>query len=148
MKNQKSQSGTSVVVSGEQGDKLLAGLQLPGHLGKIVGHVAVTRETLQQEDGVPIAVRIQSKIVKGEDREDAKEGDMRPPDLCNVLNLETGEEQVLIVNVKLKSGLRRGYPDDTYVGRSFALVSIKVPFKGNKTVRDYMVKELLFEPAT
>ena len=91
----------------------------------------VTRTLLQQENETPFYIEIQSSIrlstippeyskFKNKDT-----GEATLPDVCDVLNLETGELQVLIVNTVLGSELQRNYPDDGYVGRSFGVLRTK-----------------------
>lgn len=45
-----------------------------------------------------------------------------PATLMSVLNLETGEEGLVIANHVIASTLRESYPNDTYVGHYFAIV--------------------------
>jgi len=91
----------------------------------------VTRSVLRQETDVPFYVEIQSSIrPSGIDPEYSKfkdkvTGEANLPDVCDVLNLATGELQVLIVNTVLGSELNRNYPDDAYVGRSFGALRTK-----------------------
>lgn len=98
----------------------------------------VTRSVLQQADGVPFYVEIQSASRVAMP---VKESKMEPPDLCDVLNLETGELQVLILNKVLKSELLRAFPDDSYVGKKFAIVRAKAKDE-DKRYKTYRILEL------
>ena len=83
----------------------------------------VTRTVLVQEDQVPIYVHFQSA---------ARDGDLvsdkrikTPPRLADIINLETGELQILIMNAVLESELSRAFPGEAYVGKSFAILPHK-----------------------
>lgn len=84
----------------------------------------VTRTVLRQDDGKPFYVLIESAADISDMPEEAKakkKDDMAPARVCNVVNLETGEPQVLIMNTVLESELDRAYPNGDYVGRSYAI---------------------------
>lgn len=57
-----------------------------------------------------------------------------PATVAHALDMETGEEGVLICSAMLRSQLQREYPGDGYVGRGFELVSTKVPDKAYNVV--------------
>lgn len=86
----------------------------------------VTRTVLTQEDEIPFYVEFQSCIgVSRMDPDNSKfrdkEGVGVLPDVANVLNLETGECQVLICNAVLSSEIQAAYPEHGYVGRCFGI---------------------------
>lgn len=83
----------------------------------------VTRTVLQQKDGVPFAVTIQTEIYQGQELGQGRGGapKMQPARLIEVLNLESGELQLLIANTVLEGELIRAYPELGYVGKSFLI---------------------------
>lgn len=105
---------------------------------------AVTRPVLRQIDNVPCAVRILTHIYKGQEIKKKRAGgtSMAPANLCSVINMETGEEMTLIANSVLQSELDRACPNQSYVGRYFALVSVKETTKdGARSLRRYDIME-------
>lgn len=80
---------------------------------------SVTRMILKPEPNKPFYVEFQGAVTVGEKiKDDGKE----PPHLANVLNLETGEESVIILGAVFLSELTKAYPDDAYVGKQFMVV--------------------------
>lgn len=118
----------------------------------------VTRSVLQQKDDVPVHVKIEAPIRRALERAGRKPKDPNsapPPAVVDVINLETGELQVLVCGAMLESALTEKYepaPVDRdgvivgvpgYVGRSFALVSRLVNMPGStKRMRDYQIIEI------
>ena len=104
-------------------------LVLPG--GQFRVKSQVSRTVLRQESEVPFYVEFQSPIaMSGMDPDNSKYKDPKTgggvlPDVADVMNLETGEYQVLIINAVLGSELRRNYPDHAYIGRLFGIVQTK-----------------------
>lgn len=91
----------------------------------------VTRTVLRQETDTPFYVQIESPIhlstmdPENSKFKDAKTGEGAIPEVFDVINLETGEYQVVIANTVLASELRRAYPDDGYVGRKFGIMQTR-----------------------
>lgn len=125
---------------------------------KIKETITVTRPVLSQigRDGVPFAITAEGPIVKAQryvrtDSDgnplapDPNQPEMPPPDLMNVIDLSDGVEKILVVNAMLASALRRNYPNDTYVGKSFGIVGMRKPHKGGWSIRDYFIRELILE---
>ena len=86
----------------------------------------VTRTVLRQADDTPFYIEFQSRIAPSKmDAEHSKykgkDGEGVVPEVADVMNLETGELQVLIVNTVLGSELKKAYPEDGYVGRLFGV---------------------------
>lgn len=54
---------------------------------------------------------------------------MDPATVADVIDLQTGEAGVLICATVLQKEIRDAYPDDSYVGRGFAITVTKVPEK-------------------
>jgi len=127
----------------------LLGVKLGG--GLVIKDVkTVTRPILSQTGDAPIYVRIESAIHKSQIEGRRKKGEekpaMEPANVCNVLNLMTGEEQQIIVNAALESGLTDSYKNDSYIGLCFAIASRLRPHDGGKKqIREYMVKEIVVE---
>lgn len=88
----------------------------------------LTRPLLKFEEGKPRYVKIDAKMYIGKDmkvRESDKDKPKKEPAmLANVINLETGEEAQIIVSAVVKSVLEEEYPNDTYVGRGFAITKL------------------------
>jgi hypothetical protein len=106
----------------------------------------VTRSVLTQVDGEPVAITITSEIVQAaEPRGERKETDpeRKPPKICQVTNLLTGELQIFICNYVFEAEITEKYPDLSYVGRSFAVESKLLPRKGKQSqLRIYNIAEL------
>lgn len=83
----------------------------------------VTRAVIPQLDNVPIFVTITGAIFKGEKILTGKSKDMDPADLAPVINIGSANQElgVIIVGAVLKGELERGFPDESYVGRSFGI---------------------------
>ena len=80
---------------------------------------AVTRPLLKMENNKPYHVRFDSEFFVGKTiKDDAKK---QPPTMVHVTNLDTGEEQDLIVPVVLKGTIDEHYPDNKYVGKMFEI---------------------------
>lgn len=101
----------------------------------------VTLPVLRQRDGAPIAVQFNSKIVQGTKLE-GDTSERQPPKLATVIDLKTGELCTLICNAAMVSALERMYPKAEYVGKQFAMVSMKRPHKGERTIREYSIREI------
>ena len=116
----------------------------------------VTRTVLRQIEDTPFYVTFESAAAQSNIQTAAKGAgvQMAPARVCDVINLETGELQILIMNRVLESELERetggaveagkdpetGEPVFTgmkggYVGRSYAIVQTMVQREGKK--KDY-----------
>lgn len=106
----------------------------------------VTRTVLAQEDNIPFYVTFQTAAIEAEvlvnnaGRKAAN--DMGPPRICNVENLENGAQQTLIMNAVLEAELDRNYPDQSYVGRSFA-IRRQAHHKDDKRYKTYQIAEII-----
>ena len=65
---------------------------------------------------------------------------MEPAHLAPVINLETGEENLLIVAAVVKGNFDEHYPKNAYVGKAFELV--KLGKREGKRYFDYSIKEI------
>jgi len=82
------------------------------------------------QNGTPVYVKIMSPI----------EIAMESSERMVVTNLESGEEQYIIVNTKLGNSLRSGYSDDGYVGRCFLIKKFKPQY--GKNYAEFEVSEI------
>jgi hypothetical protein len=110
----------------------------------------VTRSVLQQKDGEVFYVTIEAPAYQGQEiTMDGRSGKpkMAPARLCEVVNLSTGELQLLIMNTVLESELARAYPpsveggDPTYSGHSFAILRAH-PAEADKRYKTYKILEI------
>jgi hypothetical protein len=99
----------------------------------------ITRTVLQQVDGVPFCVEFES-VAKEQPPVQNPKWDS-PFVACDVVNLETGELNLLCMNKVLFSELDRAFPDGGYVGRKFAIVRAKAK-DTDKRYRTYRILEL------
>lgn len=90
----------------------------------------------------PIYVKITGPIFLGKETKAASDSKkMEPAHLCNVINLETGEEQQIIVAKVLHSVLDEEYPEQSYIGKCFELT--KGAKGSGKSYNPYSVVELV-----
>ena len=91
----------------------------------------------------PVHVRILDKMFVGKAQTpsaDSKQKAMEPATLVNVVNLDTGEANQLILGAALQGTLIDNYPKDGYVGLAFRIVKHdKAPGKKYNT---YTVEEI------
>lgn len=99
----------------------------------------VTRTVLRQENGRPFFVTFESGTYEAPPLDGPSK--YAPPMISEVVNLETGECQILIMNTVLLRELDRHYPAGAYVGRSFAIVGYTHP-DPEKRYRIYSVREI------
>lgn len=59
--------------------------------------------TLKLEVGVPVYIKVISKIRQGKEIANSAKEKVKPADICDVINLETGEEMQLVVAAIVKS---------------------------------------------
>lgn len=123
----------------------------------------VTLPLLKIEDDKQYAVTIETPFKKGEaaparkikeEYTDPETGEVKvreamskvqePPVLCQVTNLMTGERAQMIAGAVFHSEITKQYPDDSYVGRSFAFTVQKASGKRYKVP---MISEVEVERA-
>lgn len=91
---------------------------------------AVTLPVLKLAASVQRFVYFDGPMHVGKDTGQVMNGKkMEPATVANVTDMETGEQGVLICATVMAGELRNAYPDDSYVGKGFALTLIKVPEK-------------------
>jgi hypothetical protein len=109
----------------------------------------LTRSVLKHALGVTHYVRIEGPMFTGKTiklrRGAAAETPREPATLINVVNLETGEQAQMIVNAVVKSVLTEEYPNDTYVGKCFAIA--KQARQPGKQYDPFKIEEIE-DPAT
>jgi len=106
----------------------------------------VTLPQLKQVEGQIVHIRITSPIYvskvvakAGAKKADANSSD-KPADLVNVVNLITGQACTYIVGAAVKGNLEEQYPDESYVGKSFAIN--KLPAPAGKRYKTYEILEI------
>lgn len=117
---------------------------LPGGDFEVAAHV--TRSVLPQIPDEPFYIEFQTPFVASKMNpefskyRDKKTGEPSLPDVAEVVNLATGEYQILIGNTVLQSEITKAYPDETYVGRCFAVLQTKSEI--DKRYRVYKIVEI------
>jgi hypothetical protein len=122
---------------------------------EIVGHVTLPHIKLNF-DGSANFIKIVGPIEPGKELEavrqrKAKEGSpaetMNPPDLCEIIELRSGQLGNMIVNAVIKSNLEEKYPEQGYVGRSFKISQISTVSKGSRSYRTFEILEIKLKVA-
>lgn len=117
---------------------------LPGGDFEVAAHV--TRSVLQQIPEQPFYVEFQSAFMASKMNpeyskyRDKKTGEPSLPDVAEIVNLQTGEYQILIGNTVMQSEITKAYPDEGYVGRCFAILQTKSEI--DKRYRVYKIVEI------
>ena len=102
---------------------------------------AVTRPTLSLEVGKPVYVQITKPLYVGKEiKGSEKKADTKPADIADVINLETGKEQQLVIGAVVKSNLEESYEKNAYVGKSFMIT--KLEKKEGKRYFNYEISEI------
>ena len=106
----------------------------------------ITRTVLRQMEGKPFAVRFEAAAYESESLKDeaakGREASRKPPRVAHVINLETGDKQVLIMNTVLEGELERAFPKAGYVGRDF-LIRGEVPVGRDGKLKTYRVYQII-----
>jgi hypothetical protein len=91
---------------------------------------AVTLPVFKLTPGEEVYLRFLGAMHVGKKTSAAVGGkEMEPATIAEVGDLQTGEIGLLICATVLQQELRTNYPDDSYVGKSFAITMTKVPEK-------------------
>lgn len=96
------------------------------------------------EDGVEKVFTILSPIRAGRVVTNPRNGIAKAPDVMTVRDIEGNEHEILVATV-LRSTLTENYPDDAYVGKTFACTQGPVP--DGKRYKTMDVKEVTLEDA-
>ena len=78
---------------------------------------AVSLAVLRLVPGNVYHIKIVTPIKTGEKLDDKKE----PAEICEVIDMETGEHRTLVTSTVLRKELLKQYPDNSYVGLFFQL---------------------------
>lgn len=82
----------------------------------------LTRPVLKYVVDTPNYVLIETAAHIGKSMKPGPDGKQKEPaTLCNVVDLKTGEPAQIILNAVVKSVLAEEYPNDSYVGKCFAI---------------------------
>ena len=102
---------------------------------------AVTRPTLSLTPHTPVYVRILKEIYVGKEiKGTEKDADTKPADIADIINLETGKEQQLVIGAVVKANFEEAYPKASYVGKSFMIT--KLDKKEGKRYFNYEISEI------
>lgn len=112
---------------------------------------AITLELLKPKVGEEIYVKFDAPIELAKDTRSpeqlAKDPDKdTPPHVTKITNLVTGEQNELIVPAVLLSELTDACPDDSYIGKCFAIT--KLPKREGKRYFPYRILEIEVETET
>ena len=99
----------------------------------------VTRPTLTHEQGTVVQVKFLSAMThKTHVKKTTGEVEQGPP-VAIVVDRLTGTESMYVCNAITASELNEKYPNNSYVGKSFAIQKLK-PTKGNDYCEIYIVR--------
>lgn len=108
----------------------------------------ITRTVLRLTENETVYFTIEGPIYLGESSASQKR---EPPSLIDVIDLETGEAGIVVAPLLLREHLNEGYPDNSYVGKSFEVtaLSIKKSESGTTGYRQLQIYEIeaAVEPA-
>lgn len=122
------ETNVPATIGGSISQRAVATIQHGGDILSVLGAKVVkqvTRTVLQQAEGVPFAVEFESASYDSEVQQPARGGaaKMGTARVAEVVNLVTGSHQLLIMNTVLEGELNRNYPDNSYIGKQFAIRS-------------------------
>lgn len=98
----------------------------------------LVRNVLRMEQDKPVYFQVTGEVYKG--KENPEKPSDKPADLCNVIDLTTGEEMTVIVPAILLSIWNEVYPEGDYVGKWFKVTKGEKP-KGKRYFK-YSVDEI------
>lgn len=91
---------------------------------------ALTLPVLKLKPGEEVYIQFAGHMHVSKDTGQTMNGKkMEPATVANVIDLTTGEMHVLICATVLNKEINENYPDDSYVGKAFAITLIRVPEK-------------------
>lgn len=100
----------------------------------------VTLPTFKLQVGIPFAFRADGVIVQGKKLKTDTDSKREPASLLAVTNLDTGEVGQIVLGAVLKGNLEEQYPDQAYVGKSFAI--LKGEKREGKRYNEYQIMEI------
>jgi hypothetical protein len=103
----------------------IGGTQLPG--GFRISKKVTLPSLVMKELGRTYCLHIDnasrvSNVDSGRKDKDGKKE--KPADICNVTNVDTGEEFILLLPAVVKANLEQNYEGESYVGRTFAFTNL------------------------
>ena len=102
----------------------------------------VSQNLLKLRAGSTVYVKVTEKMAKAKPIKNGKDAKKEPPTLLPVVNLETGDAQVIIAGSVLVDLLNDEYPKDAYVGRGFMIAVLEKKGSGERTYNTYNVAEI------
>lgn len=90
--------------------------------------------------GSPVYVKIESLLYEGKKLEDKKD----PATLVDVIDLETGQNAIMVIPAVVQSTLEESYPNGGYVGLQFAIEKLDKT-SPDKKYFPYSVQEIEVE---
>lgn len=86
----------------------------------------LTLPVLKFEAGTPVAVKILEEMHLGKKTKGrGDKAQMEPATICEILELDTGENLIMICATVLKSQLEEHFPDKSYVGKGFKITKME-----------------------
>lgn len=106
---------------------------------------SVTRVMFKWANNVERYFKIEKPMFEAKPLKKATAADLKkkPPTLAEVIDLPTGEEGQITCSEVLKDALNQGYPNDGYVGKSFAIM--KHAIEGDKKYATFSIVEIEVE---
>lgn len=98
------------------------------------------------EDGVEKVFRIDGPIRVGRAQTNPRNGINKAPDILSVTDVTDGATKEILVGQVLKSTLTENYPDDGYIGKTFAC--LQGPPPDGKRYKTMVVNEVEVEVPT
>lgn len=99
----------------------------------------VTLPILKKIDNEPFYVKISGAIFQGKPIKQNGETPKNPANLVPVINLDTGEEMLVVINKVLGSIFEENYPDNEYISKCFEIEQYQVE---NKEYKSFKVVEI------
>lgn len=94
----------------------------------------VVRPVLKLTPGVEYYIKIAGPLHLGRSVADDKE----PATLCNIVDLNTGEEMQIVAPKLLREALTENYEKETYIGKCFAIELMRVPDKRYNLLKTFI----------
>ena len=98
------------------------------------------------QDGVEKVFTVVGPIRAGKAVTNPRSGIAKAPDVMTVCDAEDGNEKDILVGAVLRSSLTENYPDDTYVGLTFACT--QGPVRAGTRYKTMAVAEVEVDNAT
>ena len=81
----------------------------------------ISQNQLKLQIGVPVYVQIEGTFHEGKKLDDKRD----PATLAEVIDLETGENALIVVPSVVKSSIEEQYPNEKYVGLQFEIEKLQ-----------------------